>query len=396
MINLTDTIRKELSKGHFVGMVMLDLQKAFDTVDHEILCRKLEHMGVGSIDWFRSYLSQREQIINVNGIDSSPGIINCGVPQGSILGPLLFLCYVNDMPISIKCLLLLYADDSALLVSGKDPELIAKILSKELESCRKWLIDNKLSLHLGKTESILFGTKNRLKNVNNFKVVCNNEVITNVSNIKYLGLKLNNCLSGETIVDEVTKKSNARLWFLYRYKDLLNQSCRRILCFALIQCHFDYCCTAWFSSLGKVQLKRLQKLQNRMIRFILNLDFRVHIYQKELDKVKMLKVEDRARQLQLTHVYKIFRREGPVYMQDNFTRIIDLPQRIYTRASYNNFFVPRVQGEASKSFYFNAIKNWNALPDRIKTIENENTFKENVKLYIRKEARDKEGSLFVR
>ena len=133
-----------------------------------------------------------------------------------------------------------------------------------------------------------------------------------------------------------------------------------------------------------------------MIRFILNLDFRVHIYQEELDKVKMLKVEDRARQIQLTHVYKIYRREGPKYMQDNFTRIIDLPQRIYTRASYNNFFVPRVQGEASKSFYFNAIKNWNALPDRIKTIENENTFKENVKLYIRKEARDKERSLYVR
>ena len=79
LINLTDTIRKEFLKGHFVGMIMLDLQKAFDTVDHEILCRKLEHMGVGSIDWFRSYLSQREQIINVNGIDSSPGIINCGV-----------------------------------------------------------------------------------------------------------------------------------------------------------------------------------------------------------------------------------------------------------------------------------------------------------------------------
>ena len=89
-------------------------------------------------------------------------IITCGVPQGSILGPLLFLCYVNDMPISIKCKLLLYADDSALLVSGSDPKTIADKLSEELESCRKWLMDNKLSLHLGKTEAISFGSKRKL------------------------------------------------------------------------------------------------------------------------------------------------------------------------------------------------------------------------------------------
>ena len=83
---------------------------------------------------------------------------SCGVPQGSIVGPLLFLCYVNDMSSSVICNLLLYADDSALFTSGKDPKVISETVSKELESCRQWLIDNKLSLHLGKTESILFGT----------------------------------------------------------------------------------------------------------------------------------------------------------------------------------------------------------------------------------------------
>ena len=169
LINLTDTIKKKNSKGNYVGMLLLDLQKAFDTVDHQILCKKLEFMGVGNINWFHSYLSQREQIFTVNGTDSSPGIINCGVPQGSILGPLLFLCYINDMPMSIKCKLMLYADDSALLVSGKHPNVIAQTLSEELESCRNWLINNKLSLHLGKTESILFGTKNKLKTVSNFQ-----------------------------------------------------------------------------------------------------------------------------------------------------------------------------------------------------------------------------------
>ena len=105
----------------------------------------------------------RQQIVVANGTHSEPGTVNCGVPQGSILGPLLFLCYVNDMPMSVRCKLLLYADDSALIVSGSDPQAIADALSVELESCRQWLMDNKLSLHLGKTESILFGSKKSWK-----------------------------------------------------------------------------------------------------------------------------------------------------------------------------------------------------------------------------------------
>ncbi|CAL4069797.1 unnamed protein product, partial [Meganyctiphanes norvegica] len=140
-----------VSKGKYVGMVLLDLQKAFDTVDHEILCKKLEGMGIDFTEWFKSYLGGRQQVVVANETTSEPGIVSCGVPQGSILGPLLFLCYVNDMPMSVKCKLLLYADDSALIVSGSDPRAIASLLSKELESCRQWLMDNKLSLHLGKT-----------------------------------------------------------------------------------------------------------------------------------------------------------------------------------------------------------------------------------------------------
>ena len=94
--------------------------------------------------------------------------ITCGVPQGSILGPILFLCYVNDMPISVTCKLLLYADDSALMIAGSDPKIIAETLSNELNSCRHWLVD-KLSLHVGRTEAILFGTKRRLRKVSSFE-----------------------------------------------------------------------------------------------------------------------------------------------------------------------------------------------------------------------------------
>ena len=161
LMYLYDYIRQECDKGNFTGMVLLDLQKAFDTVNHYILLYKLTALGMNgeSAEWFRSYLSGRKQVVDVNGTISVGRIVTCGVPQGSILGPLLFLFYVNDMSATVRCKLLLYADDSALLVSGKDVAEIEAALNVEHEAVQEWLVDNKLSLHLGKTESILFASK---------------------------------------------------------------------------------------------------------------------------------------------------------------------------------------------------------------------------------------------
>ena len=305
LINLLDYLRTNISEGKYVGMVLLDLQKAFDTVDHNILCEKLRQMGVGSIERFKSYLDLRQQLVNIDGINSEPGTVSCGVPQGSLLGPLLFLCYVNDMPISIKCKLLLYADDSAILVPGTDPNIIARVLSNELSNANKWLIDNKLSLHLGKTESILFGTEKKLASVNNFHVQCDNISVTSVKNVTYLGLSLENNLSSNSIVSNIIKKASSRLKFLYRYKDILNENSRKILCNALIQCHFDYCCSAWYTSTGKTLKNKLQVMQNKMIRFILNLENRSHVGLLEQEKVNMLPVSSRVQQLKLNHVLNI-------------------------------------------------------------------------------------------
>lgn len=174
LIHLTDFIRYENDKGNVVGMVLLDLQKAFDTVDHSILLMKLQASGlsIDVLNWFKSYLSDRQQLVDVSGTYSSNSKITCGVPQGSILGPLLFLIYVNDMSAVVKNKLLLYADDSGILVTGKSLFVVEKALTDDMELVSQWLVDNKLSLHFGKTESILFGSRQKLRSQSNLHITC--------------------------------------------------------------------------------------------------------------------------------------------------------------------------------------------------------------------------------
>ncbi len=198
---LGDKIKFNMDSGLYTGMILIDLQKAFDTVDHEILLKKLNAVGAGDVvvSWFKSYLADRKQFVDINCTLSAPEDVTCGVPQGSILGPLLFLLYVNDMPSSVSCDLMLYADDSALIVSGKIVQAIETKLSQELYKISVWLEKNKLSLHLGKTESILFASKKRLKDKNKMNIVCNGNEIIAKDSVKYLGATLDQDMSGQSM-----------------------------------------------------------------------------------------------------------------------------------------------------------------------------------------------------
>ena len=132
-------------------------------------------------------------------------------------------------------------------------------------------------MYLSKTEAMIFGTKRKLKKVESFEVKCGNIKINNVNEVKYLGLQIDDNLSGEAAVNNVLKKSNSRLKFLYRYSNMLKFPARKILCSALIQCHFDYSCSSWFPGINKGLRDKMQVAQNRIIRFILNLNNRAHI-----------------------------------------------------------------------------------------------------------------------
>lgn len=384
LIHLFDHIKTQTSKGLFTGMVMIDLQKAFDTVDHHILCKKLTTMGVTNVKWFMSYLTGRKQLVSVNGTESELLDITCGVPQGSILGPLLFLCYVNDMSISINrdFKLLLYADDSTIIFSHKDPDKISLMLGKGLESCSHWLVDNKLSLHLGKTECIIFGPKRKLKQVTNFQIKCNDHVIKSQTSIKYLGLDIDQQLSGEITVNSIIKKVNARLKFMYRKANCLSLETRKILTTALIQCHFDYSCSSWYAGISQTLKNKLQIAQNKTVRFIKNLGPRSSVRKEELSSVGFLNIENRVKQLRLGHAHRIYNNTCPEYLKDNFKKVID-HHEYNTRSRQFNFVVPKVKGVDSTSYFFSAIRDWNSLPNSIKEITNHNSFKFAVRNYLK-------------
>ncbi len=382
LIYLTDYIKSQIATGNYVGLVALDVQKAFDCVDHAILCEKLELMGVDH-RWFKSYLSNRKQVTMVNGVQSEQNNVVCGVPQGSLLGPLLYLCYSNDMSISVSCKLLLYADDSILLVSGKDPVAISEQLSTELQSCNRWLIENNLSLHPGKCETILFASKRKCKKVKSFVVSCNGHTIQGQDNIKYLGSLIDHTLSGTNTVNNLVKKSNSKLKFLYRQSKFLDLSSKKTLCSALIQSHLDYACSSWYYSLNVTLQNKLQVIQNKMVRFILNLGPRDHVGLSELSKVGFLPVKDRVVQLSLNLVHSIYQGTCPSYMLENFKRVNSVHSH-GTRDSAYNFFVPQVNSITKTTFYYNAIKHWNLLPDRVKSIKCKASFKTEVKkIYVR-------------
>ena len=180
--------------------------------------------------------------------------------------------------------------------------------------------------------------------------------------------------------------------FLYKYKDLLNFESRKTLCSALIQCLFDYSCSSWYPGINKDLKGKLQVAQNKVIRFILNLDNRAHIGNQELEKDGFLQVPDRVKQLKLGHVFRIKAKTCPQYLSANFQQLNENDNRMTTRAKANNFYKPRM---CTNTFAYSAIDEWNSLPNNVKAMKNEKMFKESLKKTILKDARKSDESPFV-
>ena len=152
---LTDKTSKGFDSGLLTGVILIDLQKAFNTIDHNILLLKMPSLRFSRevIDWYKSYLSSRKFHVNVHDKFSTSADLRCGIPQGSILERLLFMLYINDMPQAVDCDLFLYTDDTCLLFQHKDLERIKEELTKNFSNICDWLVDNNLRIYIGEDKT---------------------------------------------------------------------------------------------------------------------------------------------------------------------------------------------------------------------------------------------------
>ena len=247
LIFLVDKISTALENGEYVLGLFLDFSKAFDTVDHEILFLKLEHYGIrgNALALFKNYLSNRSQYVVYNGLQSSKQRITCGVPQGSILGPLLFLIYINDLgDVSDVLFTLLFADDSNLFLSGTNPDELINKMNTELIKIVKWLEVNKLSLNLDKTHFMIF-RKGKSKVTINNDLMIKNVKIKQEQHTKFLGVILDQRLTFLNHIMLIKGKMARALGVLYKCKKSLKQNTLLTLYNAFLYPYINYCISVW-------------------------------------------------------------------------------------------------------------------------------------------------------
>ena len=255
-------------QSHRCG-IFIDLRKAFDTVNHEILLTKLEHYGIrgNMLHWFKSYLSNRKQYVSVNGKSSLPLDISYGVPQGSVLSPLLFLLYINDLPNTSNVLnFYLFTDDTNIYYESNSLQELEKTINKELNKLYLWLNINRLSLNIDKTNYLIFHPYNKpMKKHITIKI--NKKAINEKVYIKYLGVLIDSTLSWKHQISNISKKISQAIGIMYKLRHFLPMKVMKNVYYSLVYSNILYAIEAWESGF-KTDLDKLLILQKRAIRLM--------------------------------------------------------------------------------------------------------------------------------
>ena len=321
-IFITDTIFKAMDSRRVTALVLLDLSKAFDSIDHTILLRKLRALGVSqpALEWFRSYLYKRTQSVRIESFLSDALPLSHGVPQGSILGPLLFNVYINDLPTLPKaCSVESYVDDSKLYLTfqSKDADLAMETMCEDLKTVAAWFCSNSLLINPDKTKLLVFGTRQMLCNVSsNFKLSLLGKELSPVPFAKDLGVFMVSTLSFDEHVMQITSKCIASLCQINRVRHVLDKKTLMTVINALVFSRLFYCSSVW----GGISMKnvlKLQSVQNFAARIITSTRKYDHIQPIGRD-LNWLNVESTIKYRDGLGVFKCMNGYAPEYFCDQF------------------------------------------------------------------------------
>lgn len=368
VLNFVEYVYRELNnKNHVLG-ISIDLRKAFDVVCHDILLEKMRKYGIRGVvlSWFSSYLSNRTQCVRVGGTVSGSRPIICGVPQGSVLGPILFLLYINDLPlISKNAHFTLFADDTTISCSHSNYCELILNTNAQLNDLYNWTINNRLSLNTDKTSVILLTNRTQdiasplILSINNCPIYCD-------SSFKFLGLKLDRCLNFSTHILYLCSKLSKIAGILYRIRDFTPYNILLKMYNSLVHPYLLYGILVWGDA-SQVHLNPIQVVQKKILRIITQSDYRAP--SKPLFfAAKILKVHDLYKFTLGSYMFKL-RLAGNIIS----------PNHAYNTRSRHDA-TPNFQrlSQSQRSLTYNGPKYWNLIPSNIRNSQSLPVFK---KLY---------------
>ena len=367
-----------INNSQIIGMVMVDFRKAFDLVDHILLLKKLRHykLSAEAVNWFSSYLLNRKQKVVINNTESATENIVCGVPQGSILGPLLFLLFINDLPLYTNNVSTdLYADDTTLFQIGESQVSIERSLQLALLNLSEWCKLNGMLLNTAKTKVMIITTVQKRLHLNNnyLHLTYNDDTLKTVETEKVLGVHIDNNLTWSVHIDSIAKKISSNLWLLSKLKEYLSTEHRVQFYKTYIQPHIDYCSSIWGGT-SQHNLNRIYRLQKRAVKIILNYEY--DDIAVSMDTLKVLNVYERIFLRKAKFMFKISKSITPSYINQMFSlRSMNETLQSLRSTSNLNFLTPRPQKEIFKqSLIYSGPVIWNNLPDYLKNIETTDSF----------------------
>lgn len=380
ILQFVNNIYKSLEDKLYVVGVFIDLSKAFDSINHNILIDKMQHIGIRGVplQLFRSYLSNRSQSVSCNNVTSQFNSIFRGVPQGSVVGPILFLIYVNDIiNASSKFKYTIYADDTNLLLTDKDITSLHSSIHTELKLINQWIKCNKLKLNVSKTNYILFQNRS-IKNILP-PLQLEGTTLNQVHHAKFLGVRIDENLNWKLHIDDISLRVSKVCGILYKIRHTLTTDALISIYYTLCYPHLTYCVPIWASTWPSF-IKKLEVAQRKVIRCISFLG-KFDSVSSQFSSMKLLNFHSIHTYFSLLLIYKMLKfRTNNIFQFVNSSHV--------TRSNNVNLICPQFRTTLFKNcILYLGPKIFNALPLNLKkivTVDNFLSYKKQIKEYLLK------------